>query len=131
MSTAKPPSWVSCDASIVVPRRCEDVVENELDGEAMLWDHRTGKTHRLNQTAFAVWQRCDGQTTTREMAEHLSSTYEVDFDTVLDDVEQLVLLLADSNLLERTAVPCTGSLEHKRTGMPETNHRMRTANAEN
>lgn len=117
MTTIKPPSWVSCDASIIVPRRRKDVAENELDGEAVLWDHRTGKTHRLNQTAFDVWQRCEGRTTTREMAAHLSDHYEVELEAALDDVEQLILLLAESDLLEQNAISCSSQPKQTYSGV--------------
>ena len=91
--------WTSREALITAPRRREDIVEDELDNEAILLDHQTGNTYRLNQTALTVWRRCDGHTTTREMARQITERYEVDCDTALDHVEQIMARFAESGML--------------------------------
>jgi len=96
--TMQAPDWATRQAAILAPRRGEDVVEEELDGEMILYDLRTGYMHRLNATALEVWRRCDGRTTTRQIAEHLAESFDVDFDTALDHVEELVTQLAESGL---------------------------------
>ncbi len=98
-----PPCWTSRDAVIVAPRRRDDLIPEELDGEVFLFDPQDGATHRLNPTALAVWRRCDGQTTTRQIAEQLTHTYDVGFDTALDHVDQLVASFAELRMLEE---PC-------------------------
>jgi PqqD family protein of HPr-rel-A system len=99
MNTAQEAHWTSREASILAPIHCPEVVEDELDGQAILYDRKSGDTHRLNETALAVWRRCDGRTTIRSIARHLSNDYDVAADTALDDVEQLILLLAEARLL--------------------------------
>jgi PqqD family protein of HPr-rel-A system len=91
--------WTT-EAKIVPPPRRTDIVEEELDGEVLLFDPQSGDTHRLNQTAFAVWQKCNGLTTTEEIAAELTCGYEVEFETALDHVEELVGLFAQSRLLD-------------------------------
>jgi PqqD family protein of HPr-rel-A system len=91
--------WAT-DATILPPPRRDDVIEEELDGEVVLFDPRSGNTYRLNQTAAAVWRRCDGRATTREIAEQLAQAYDVESEAALDDVEQLVTLFGQSRLLE-------------------------------
>jgi PqqD family protein of HPr-rel-A system len=98
--TLNAPSWTTRRSPIAAPPRHSQVVKDELDGEAVLFDLRTGDTHRLNATALAVWSRCDGRTTMREIAAQLADRYEVDPEVALDDVEQLVTRLAESGLLD-------------------------------
>ena len=97
------PHWTTRAAQIVVPRRRDDVNEEAVDGEAILFDSRSGSTHRLNQTAYIVWRCCDGGTTTREMADQFTEIYSIEFDTALDRVEQLVAAFVESDLLEATS----------------------------
>jgi hypothetical protein len=91
--------WTT-EATIISPPRRKDVVEEELDGELILFDPRSGNTYRLNQTASAVWRECDGRTTTREVAKQFTQAYEVDFNVAHDDVEQMVAFFAQSRLLD-------------------------------
>jgi PqqD family protein of HPr-rel-A system len=91
--------WAT-EATILPPPRRADVIEEELDGELVLFDPQSGNTYRLNQTAVAVWRRCDGRATTGEIAEQLSRAYDVEFEAALDDVEQLVTLFGQSRLLD-------------------------------
>lgn len=90
---------VPLPGNMVVPPRRRDLRENELEGEVLLVDSVTGKTHHLNRTALAVWQRCDGHETTRGLAKCQMKTFDVPFEKALDDVEQLVSLFAASDLL--------------------------------
>ena len=91
--------WTSRNATIVVPPRREDVVVNEHDNEVVISIPTDGSTYHLNPTAVLVWERCDGRSTTREIAQHLADAYDVSFDEALNDVEELVLWLAESTLL--------------------------------
>ncbi len=86
-------------STMVVPPRRRDLREHELEGEALLVDPVTGKTHHLNRTALAVWRRCDGRQTTHELARCQTGAFDVPFEKALDDVEQLVSVFAASDLL--------------------------------
>ena len=103
--THQPPLWTARAATIVAPGRRADVIEEQLDDEAVLIDPSSGRSHRLNQTALTIWHQCDGQTTTRQMAEHLTEAYEVDFDRALDHVEQVLALFAQAGLFESVDCP--------------------------
>jgi PqqD family protein of HPr-rel-A system len=87
-------------AEIVAPSRRSDVIEEDLDAEAVLYDPRTGNTHRLNRTALEIWRRCDGRTTIQQLAQEQTELYEVDPETALDHVEQVLVLLAQAELFE-------------------------------
>ena len=102
MTLIHAPEWTTRAVTVIAPPRRDDVVEEELDGEVILYDARTGNIHRLNETALEVWRQCDGQRTTRDIAAGLTETFDVDFDTALDHVEELVTVLAESNLVKLT-----------------------------
>ena len=91
--------WASQSVN-VVPRRRRGVRECRLDGQALLVDPGTGNTYQLNRTASAVWHRCDGRTTTRQIAQEQADARQVELEAVLDHVGQLVALLAEAQLLE-------------------------------
>ncbi len=90
--------WTSREAEIVAPPARDDIVVEALDGEVVFGDPLSGMAYHLNETAHAVWRRCDGRTTTREIATALTIDYDVDFDRALDDTEQLVVFFAEAGL---------------------------------
>lgn len=90
--------WMS-EGSLVPPPRRQDVIEEPLDGEAVLFDPSNGSIHRLNQTALEVWRRCDGRATVEEIAQRQTELNDVEYDTALDFVEQVLALLVESKLL--------------------------------
>lgn len=92
--------WASWDAAVVTPARRNELMEEPFELESLLVDPRSGQTVRLNETATRVWRLCDGRTTTRAIAEQLTSQYDVSLDDALDCVDQLVLRFADAHLLE-------------------------------
>ena len=96
-------AWVQCDAEILAPPRRPDVVEETLDNETVLFDPVNAQIHRLNETATIVWNLCDGDTTTRQIAEKMTQAYDVEYGNALDYVEQLVAWLAQSSLVELRA----------------------------
>jgi PqqD family protein of HPr-rel-A system len=91
----------SLDESGVFPLRKLNVVENELDREAVLFNPDTGATHRLNETALAVWRQCNGRIAVRQIADGLNEKYDVDPETALQHVEQLIVVFAEAGLLEK------------------------------
>lgn len=98
-NTYRQTQWASRDALVPRARRSK-VVERELDGQAILSHPDTGHTYYLNETALAIWRRCDGLTDARKIAEEQCEGFDVDFETALDHVEQLVALFTESGLLE-------------------------------
>jgi len=92
--------WTLRDAEIITPCQCDDIVEEQLDHEAILVHPTSGHVHQLNETALSVWRSCDGYTTTRQIAKQMTDIYDVDFEDALDHVDQLVALFAELNLLE-------------------------------
>ena len=91
--------WAT-QATAIVPRRRRDIVEHPFEQEAILYDPQTGRAYFLNETGFTVWRQCEGRATTHQLARQHVDAYDVDFDTALDHVEELIAFFAESNLLD-------------------------------
>ena len=90
----------ACDLRLPTPRRRPDVTSRLIDGEAVLFDRATQRTHRMNETALVIWDACDGQRTTDDVARELADRFEVARDRALVDVEQVLAAFAQSGLVE-------------------------------
>src|SRR5438552_16100347 len=51
--------------------RKQNLVEQEVDGELLIYDLETNKAFCLNQTSALVWQACDGKRTIAEIGDVL------------------------------------------------------------
>lgn len=94
-----PVPWTSRAAEITPPPRRRDVNVLDLDEEVIIAEPGDGSTYHLNLTAAAVWERCDGRTTTRQIAAGLAGAFDVTFDEALNDVEELVVWFLETGLL--------------------------------
>jgi len=92
--------WTSRDAAIVAPSRRRDVTIHAHDDEVVVSLPVEGSTFHMNPTAAFVWEQCDGRRTTRDIATALADDYLVAFDDALNDVEELIVWLAESGLLD-------------------------------
>ena len=54
----------------------------------------------LNPSAYAIWNLCDGLTTTREMAEAISELTGASVQTELDEVESVIAEFRQAGLVE-------------------------------
>ena len=53
--------------------REEGLVVQELDGELLIYDLDTHRSHCLNSTAAMVWRECDGRSTVGEIARRVGA----------------------------------------------------------
>lgn len=61
------------DSGALLPKaRSEGIITKEVDGELLIYDRARDQAHCLNETAAAVWKRCDGQSGVQEIGEHLA-----------------------------------------------------------
>jgi hypothetical protein len=86
--------------------RKEGLVIERLAEEVLVYDTVRDRAHCLNETAAFVWQRCDGKTTTKELARMLGKQADANVD------EKLVWLALDqlgrNHLLKnRAAAPAS------------------------
>ena len=59
------------------PRRRDDVHVEELDGEAVLYDPRTGAIHRMDAVAYSVWTACDGSRTCDDVCHLVAARHRI------------------------------------------------------
>lgn len=52
--------------------RRDGIIRKEVDGELLVYDLTRDKAHCLNESAAAIWKRCDGHTSTKEIAASLA-----------------------------------------------------------
>ena len=57
------------NAPDAMPLRRDDIVLEELDGEAILYDPRYGAVHRFNAVTLFVWDLCDGSHTMTDIVQ--------------------------------------------------------------
>jgi Coenzyme PQQ synthesis protein D (PqqD) len=88
------------DLGMVRPRRRTDVQTCLVDGELVVLDRDREFVHQLNKTASFIWEQCDGRRTAAEIADQLGETFEVDGQTALKDVLEILANLKDLNLVE-------------------------------
>jgi len=82
----------------VSPMRSAGIQEYPIDEEALLFDPKTQMLFQLNETAFAVWNTCDGRTI-RDLAQSLTARFDVDVETSLRHTRALVGLFKAGALL--------------------------------
>ena len=86
--------------------RKEGLVVQALPDETLVYDLDRDRAHCLNQTASLVWGRCDGRTTTKEIARSLTKNLK---QPVNEQIVWLALDQLDRNhlLSEESFIPKT------------------------
>ncbi len=83
--------------------RKQGLVIQELPDEVLVYDLDRDRAHCLNQTAAFVWQRCNGRTTTAQIARNLGQQFDCPVD------EKIVWLALDqlgrNHLLDQKFIP--------------------------
>lgn len=83
----------------IKPRVRDDLAAAELDGEAVIYDERSGDLHHLNPTATIIFSMCDGTSTVREMSGEIAGAFGVPADEVERQVRALLKELRGAGLL--------------------------------
>jgi peroxiredoxin len=86
------------------PEAVADVASVELDGEMVLLNTATGRSHLLNPTAGLIWQCFDGTGTIDEIVVDLAEAFGADQETISADVIELARSLGDQGLLVGVAL---------------------------
>ena len=89
------------------PARRDDIVIHELDGEAVLYDERSGAVHRFNETALTVWKACDGSRRVSEISRGLAQRYALGSGEARSEVEKVIRELRAKGLLIESPEPAT------------------------
>ena len=83
---------------MAIKARSEGLIIKELDGELAIYDEREHRAHELNETAAAVWRRCDGETPLDQIAAEIAAESDLPQD---EDIVRIALdQLSRAGLLE-------------------------------
>lgn len=82
------------------PRRLEGLRVDRVSGRHALFDARGDRVHLLNETAFALWQLCDGMTSPEEMAAGICDLFDEGAATVMADIDRALTELSERGLIE-------------------------------
>ena len=81
------------------PRRVEQVVTSELEGEMVLLNLATEEYYSLNEVGTRLWDLTDGKRTVAEMIDTILREYEAERAGVTEDVLALFQELTDEGLV--------------------------------
>ncbi len=81
------------------PARRSEVWLHQTRSENALFDPSTGALHLLNDTALAIWELCDGETSPEEMVEAICDLCSMHPDVVIEDLERVLEHFERSGLL--------------------------------
>ena len=119
MSGSSSPSSAQVDSQFV-PRRRGDVICEELDGEAVIWDPCATSLYVLNPSATVVWNSIDGFTTVDSLARELGEVFGIDNSRMELDVLQVVRDFGEQGLLVGFAGEAPSPVEPAKTYGVET-----------
>jgi PqqD family protein of HPr-rel-A system len=72
------------------PVRAPRIWIRKTRGETLAYNPDTGGAHLLNETALAIWDLCDGETTAEEMIEAICQLCGMHPDVVEEDVDRIL-----------------------------------------
>ena len=75
-----------------------DLVGPSEDGRWSIYNAETETLHLLNDSARAIWELCDGDTTPEEMARAVSELTGVDYDDAREDIASTLIKLSSLGL---------------------------------
>lgn len=81
------------------PLRSNEVWLRQAKGENAIYDPATGSVHLLNETARAIWDLCDGETTVEEMVTAIVELCGMHRDIVIEDVDRILTEFGAAGLL--------------------------------
>jgi hypothetical protein len=81
------------------PLRNSDVWVRQTKEENAIYDPTSGSVHLLNETAQAIWDLCDGETTVDEMVTAIVELCGMHRDIVIEDVDRILTDFGTAGLL--------------------------------
>jgi hypothetical protein len=85
------------------PTRADSVAVHPDGSLAEVLVADSGDAYRLNDTAYALWELCDGTTTVREMVDAVSTLFDAPADQLERDVTGALQHLLDAGLIDLPA----------------------------
>lgn len=81
------------------PLQNPDVWLRQTRDENAIYDPASGSVHLLNETALAIWNLCDGETTVEEMVTAICDLCNMHEDIVVEDVDRILTEFGAAGLL--------------------------------
>jgi Coenzyme PQQ synthesis protein D (PqqD) len=85
------------------PAARDDLTVVELDGEAVVYDPKSGHLHHLNATATVVFALMDGTATVQESVDAISKAFAVRPEVIESDVLAILRGFAAADLIDTSA----------------------------
>ena len=82
------------------PKRRDDVVVKMKRGSRMALGPGPDARHALNDTAFALWELCDGETSPDEMVEAICTLFATSATAVAGDIARTLARFTELDLIE-------------------------------
>ena len=82
------------------PRRRTDLNCRVVDDAALLHDARCDETHRLNYSAYRIWELCDGQQTCAAIAQRMADTWRTTADEAQPNVFGAIREMVKNKLVD-------------------------------
>jgi len=82
------------------PIRRNDLMERQVGTDYMLYDVTGRAVHLMNQTAFFVWERCDGDHAVQDIINEAASLYEISGEKIEADIQECLAALRHKSLLK-------------------------------
>lgn len=80
----------------------EGIVVEKVGNEALVLDTARGKIHQLNSTAAYIWSLLDGVRSDHDIAQMVSSEFDIDLETASKDVRTTLQVLTELEVLKAT-----------------------------
>jgi hypothetical protein len=87
-----------------LPRRRPDVELRDAGERTWLVDLANDQTLELNAIARAIWELCDGRTTTDELGHAINQVFDVPLDRARDEVEKVVAQFDAAGIVTREGI---------------------------
>ena len=82
-----------------VLKKNPDIIWKNVKGETVLLNPFSGKYYGLNKVGCAFWEKVDGKRNLSEIATLLLSEFNVEKETLLKDIDDLMKTLTENKLI--------------------------------
>lgn len=79
----------------------------QTEGEIAVYDREGGRVHLMNDSALAIWDLCDGETTAEEMVAAICELFRMHPDVVTEDVTRTLQEFDQAGLVTWVQPPST------------------------
>ena len=83
-----------------MPLRRDDLACHIVDDEALIYDAERNATHRLNCTAYFIWEQCNGKQTCEAIAQRMAGRWQEVPGDARDDVLNALRQMASHKLIQ-------------------------------